>query len=133
MDIEKIIQELFFKAVKSSGPGGQHVNKVASKVQLSFNLAASQGLSDDEKKRLTEKLKTKITSDLVVIIQCDEERSQFKNKEIAIKRLVKLLQEALVQPKKRKPTKIPRAVIEKRIKEKRTISTIKQNRKRPEF
>ena len=66
------------------------------------------------------------------MLNCDENRSQLKNKEIITKRFLKLIQNALIIPKKRKPTKIPRSVIEKRIKAKRNISEIKQNRKRPE-
>jgi ribosome-associated protein len=132
MDSDKIIAELNFKAVRSSGAGGQNVNKVSSKVVLSFDLFNSQCLTDDEKKVLSEKLKTKLTSAGILILNCDEDRSQLKNKEIITKRFLKLIQNALIIPKKRKPTKIPRSVIEKRIKAKRNTSEIKQNRKRPE-
>lgn len=132
MDAEKIITELTFKAVRSSGAGGQNVNKVSSKVVLSFDLTNSQSLSEEEKILISEKLKTKLTSDGILILNCDEDRSQLKNKEIVIKRFLKLIQNALVIPKKRKPTKVPRSVIEKRINEKRNTSEIKQNRKRPD-
>ena len=132
MEAIKIITELTFKAVRSSGAGGQNVNKVSSKVVLSFDLLNSQSLSEDEKILISEKLKTKLTSDGILILNCDEDRSQVKNKEIVIKRFLKLIQNALVIPKKRKPTKIPRSVIEKRINEKRTTSEIKQNRKKPD-
>jgi len=133
MDSEKILTELNFKAVRSSGAGGQNVNKVSSKVVLSFDLPNSQSLLEEEKTLISEKLKTKLTSDGILILNCDEDRSQLKNKEIVIKRFLKLIQNALVVPKKRKPTKIPRSVIEKRIKEKRTTSEIKQNRKKPDL
>lgn len=132
MDSDKIIAELNFKAVRSSGAGGQNVNKVSSKVVLSFDLTNSQSLSNDEKIILSEKLKTKLTVEGILTLNCDENRSQLKNKEIVTKRFLKLIQNALIIPKKRKPTKIPRSVIEKRIKAKRTISEIKQNRKRPD-
>lgn len=132
MDVEKSLTELSFKAVRSSGAGGQNVNKVSSKVVLTFDLVNSQSLSDEEKTVLSEKLKTKLTSDGILILNCDEDRSQLKNKEIVTKRFLKLIQNALVVPKKRKPTKIPRSVIEKRIKDKRTTSEIKHNRKRPD-
>lgn len=132
MDTEKIISELSFKAVRSSGAGGQNVNKVSSKVVLSFDLFNSQSLAENEKNLITEKLKTKLTSEGILNLNCDEDRSQLKNKEIITKRFLKLIQNALVIPKKRKPTKIPRSVIEKRIKEKRTTSEIKQNRKKPD-
>lgn len=133
MDSDKILTELNFKAVRSSGAGGQNVNKVSSKVLLSFDLPNSQSLLEEEKTLISEKLKTKLTSDGILILNCDEDRSQLKNKEIVIKRFLKLIQNALVVPKKRKPTKIPRSVIEKRIKEKRTTSEIKQNRKKPDL
>jgi len=132
MDSDKIIAELNFKAVRSSGAGGQNVNKVSSKVVLSFDLFNSQCFADDEKTVLSEKLKTKLTSAGMLILNCDEDRSQLKNKEIITKRFLKIIQNALIIQKKRKPTKIPRSVIEKRIKAKRNISEIKQNRKRPE-
>lgn len=132
MDSDKIIAELNFKAVRSSGAGGQNVNKVSSKVVLSFDLTNSQSLSNDEKIILSEKLKTKLTVEGILMLNCDENRSQLKNKEIVTIRFLKLIQNALIIPKKRKPTKIPRSVIEKRIKAKRTISEIKQNRKRPD-
>jgi ribosome-associated protein len=132
MEAEKIISELQFKAVRSSGAGGQNVNKVSSKVVLTFNLTSSPSLSEEEKLLLSEKLKTKVTSEGLLILNCDEDRSQVKNKEIVIKRFLKLIQNALIIPKKRKSTKIPRSVIEKRLKSKRTTSERKQNRKRPD-
>ena len=133
MDSEKIRTELNFKAVRSSGAGGQNVNKVSSKVVLSFDLPNSSSLSEEEKELIQEKLNSKLTTEGVLILNCDEDRSQLKNKEIVTKRFLKLIQNALVIPKKRKPTKIPRSVIEKRIKEKRTTSEIKQNRKKPDI
>jgi ribosome-associated protein len=131
MDAVKILSELNYKAVRSSGAGGQNVNKVSSKVVLTFDLPNSLCLSEDEKALLSEKLKTKLTLEGILILNCDEDRSQLKNKEIVAKRFLKLLQNALLVPKKRKATKIPRSVIEKRIKAKRNISVIKQNRKKP--
>jgi len=133
MDVVKIISELNFKAVRSSGAGGQNVNKVSSKVVLTFDLPNSLCLSEDEKALLSEKLKTKLTLEGILILNCDEDRSQLKNKEIVTKRFLKLIENALIVPKKRKPTKIPRSVIEKRIKAKRNTSEIKQNRKKPEL
>ncbi len=133
MDKEKIITELTFKAVRSSGAGGQNVNKVSSKVVLTYDLNASQALSEEEKELLFVKLKSKLTLENVLIINCDEDRSQFKNKEIVIKRFLDLIAKSLVIPKKRKPTKIPRSVIEKRLKNKSLMATIKQNRRKPEL
>ena len=132
MNKEKIINELKFKAVRSSGAGGQNVNKVSSKVVLTYDLNASQALSEEEKEVLFVKLKSKLTLENILIINCDEDRSQLKNKEIVIKRFLDLITKSLVVPKKRKPTKIPRSVIEKRLKNKSVMATIKQNRRKPE-
>lgn len=132
MKTERILTELNFKAVRSSGAGGQNVNKVSSKVVLTFDLNASQALDEEEKTLIASKLATKLTSENLLILNCDEDRSQLKNKTIVTKRFLDLIQKALVVPKKRKATKVPRSVIEKRIKEKRNTSEIKQNRKKPE-
>ena len=126
MEIQKIISELTFKAVRSSGAGGQNVNKVSSKVVLTFDLKNSQGLTDEEKLLVETKLSSRLTSDFVLILNCDEDRSQFRNKEIVIKRFLELIKNALFVPKERKPTRIPKSVIKKRIKDKKTISEIKK-------
>lgn len=129
--MDKIISELHFKAVRSSGAGGQNVNKVSSKVVLIFDLQHSQALSEDEKKVLKTNLASRLTTDFVLILNCDEDRSQIKNKEIVIKRFLQLIKKALIIPKERKPTKIPKSVIRKRIKDKKNISDIKKSRKKP--
>jgi len=131
MDTEKIISELSFKAVRSSGAGGQNVNKVSSKVVLSFDLNASQALSEEQKLLLETNLATRLTSENILILNCDEDRSQLKNKEIVVKRFLELIKKGLYVPKIRKATKIPKSVIKKRIKDKKNISEIKKSRKKP--
>ena len=131
MDIDKIISELTFKAVRSSGAGGQNVNKVSSKVVLSFDLYASQGLSDEEKLLLETNLASRLTSENILILNCDEDRSQIKNKDIVIKRFLEIIKKGLFVPKIRKATKIPKSVIKKRIKDKKNVSEIKQSRRKP--
>jgi len=133
METEKIISELSFKAVRSSGSGGQNVNKVSSKVVLSFDLNASEALTEDEKTRISTKLATKLTSDSLLILNCDEDRSQLKNKAIVTRRFLEMMEKALRIQKKRKPTQVPKAVIEKRLKDKSVASEIKQNRKKPKL
>lgn len=133
MDLDKIKSELSYKAVRSSGAGGQNVNKVASKVILTFDILQSNGLSNSEKDLLKSKLKPRLTSDFVLMLNGEEDRSQIKNKALVTKRFFEILKIALTIPKQRKATKIPRSVIEKRIKAKRNNSIIKLNRKRPEF
>ncbi|MCI4443636.1 MAG: aminoacyl-tRNA hydrolase [Lentimicrobium sp.] len=133
MEPEKIISELQFKAVRSSGAGGQNVNKVSSKVVLSFDLKNSQALSDEEKVRLETKLSSRLTSDLVLILNCDEDRSQLKNKAIVTKRFLDIITAGLLVPKIRKATKIPKSVIRKRIKDKKNLSEIKKSRRKLDF
>lgn len=133
METEKLLSELQFKAVRSSGAGGQNVNKVSSKVVLNFDLKNSQGLSEDEKVLLENKLASRLTSDQILILNCDEDRSQLKNKAIVTKRFLDIIVVGLVIPKIRKATKIPKSIIKKRIKDKKSLSEIKQSRKKPEF
>jgi ribosome-associated protein len=133
METDKLLSELNYKAVRSSGAGGQNVNKVSSKVVLSFDLANSQAFEEAEKELLFTKLANKLSNENLFILNCDEDRSQRKNKEIVTKRFLEIIKKALVIPKKRKATRIPRSVIEKRIKAKRNTSEIKQNRRKPEF
>ena len=104
-----------FKAVRSSGAGGQNVNKVSSKVVLSFDLKNSQALSDEEKVLLETKLSSRLTLDTILILNCDEDRSQLKNKAIVTRRFLDIITAGLVVPKIRKATKIPKSVIRKRI------------------
>nr|WP_315212046.1 alternative ribosome rescue aminoacyl-tRNA hydrolase ArfB [uncultured Flavobacterium sp.] len=133
MEKQKIISELSFKAVRSSGAGGQNVNKVSSKVVLTFDLKNSQALTEEEKLLVETKLPSRLTTDLVLILNCDEDRSQFRNKEIVTKRFLELIKNALLIPKERKPSKIPKSVIRKRIKDKKNISEIKKTRRKPDF
>jgi ribosome-associated protein len=133
LEPSKIKSELQFKAVRSSGAGGQNVNKVSSKVVLSFDLKNSQALSEEEKMRLETKLSSRLTSDLVLILNCDEDRSQLKNKAIVTKRFLDIITLGLHIPKIRKATKIPKSVIRKRIKDKKNISEIKKSRRKPDF
>jgi ribosome-associated protein len=133
LNTEKILHELDFKAVRSSGAGGQNVNKVSSKVVLSFNMPASQSLTDDEKTLITKNIASKLTTDGILILQCDEDRSQLRNKNIVTRRFLTLLQESLKEDKPRIATKIPRSVIKKRIQNKRNLSEKKQSRRKPDY
>ncbi|WP_026703516.1 alternative ribosome rescue aminoacyl-tRNA hydrolase ArfB [Flavobacterium soli] len=133
MDKEKIISELNYKAVRSSGAGGQNVNKVASKVVLSFDLLNSEALVEEEKTLLENKLSSRLTSEGILILNCDEDRSQLKNKEIVTKRFLQIITQGLIVPKIRKTTKVPKSVIRKRLKDKKNNSEIKQNRRKPDF
>ena len=133
MEIQTILSEVKYKAVRSSGAGGQNVNKVSSKVVLTFDLSSSKGFSQEEKLLLESNLQNRLTADLILILNCDEDRSQLKNKEIVAKRFLEIIKKGLHVPKERKPTKIPKSVIRKRIKDKKSLSVTKQNRRKPDF
>ena len=109
MNKEKILLELDFKAVRSSGSGGQNVNKVSSKVVLTFDLENSSSLSDEEKEMLKQKLSSKLTQNNVLILNCDEDRSQLKNKTTIIKRFLSIIEKGFHKPKTRKATKTPKS------------------------
>lgn len=133
MDIKIIIQELNFKAVRSSGAGGQHVNKVSSKVELFFDIKHSNGLTFEEKELLLKKLTHKISKENVLILTCSESRSQHKNKEIITQRFSELIINGLKVPKKRKATKPTKSSVEKRIDKKKKTAYKKAFRKKPEL
>lgn len=130
MDSENIVKELQFKAIRSSGAGGQHVNKVSSKIELTFNLGNSISLSDEEKELLKTKLSSKLSKENILILFCDDTRSQHKNKEIVIKRFLELLKLNLIIPKKRKKTKPSKASVKKRLENKKKLSEKKNNRRK---
>jgi ribosome-associated protein len=132
-DERAILSELSFKAIRSSGAGGQHVNKTSSKVELTFDLENSQCLSDTQKEVLKTNLSSRLTKLNVLILQCGESRSQHKNKSIIIQRFLDLITENLIEEKDRIPTKIPRAVVRKRLTNKRKTSEKKAKRKPPEI
>jgi len=133
MDKEKIIKELVYKAIRSGGPGGQHVNKVSSKVQLTFDVRNSEGLSTEEKERLCEKLNNQLSKLGVLLLSADDKRSQLQNRTIVTKRFFNLIKDALKIKKKRKASKPSKAAIEKRLKEKKIASQKKSNRVKPDY
>ena len=123
-------KETIFKASRSGGKGGQNVNKVSSKVELLFSVNDSALFTADEKALLNEKLASRFNKDGLVQVICDEERSQYLNKEKALERLVVLLTKALHKPTLRKPTKISKAAKLARLASKKITSDKKEGRKR---
>ena len=121
--------EYVIKATRSSGKGGQNVNKVSTKVELIFNLLKSTLLSEKEKNLLSEKWSNRLAQDGTIRIVCQEDRSQLKNKEIAILKFYDLLKKSLRKPKKRIATQPGKAVKEERLKEKKKIAEKKEIRK----
>jgi len=128
---EELIKEVIFKTSRSGGKGGQNVNKVSSKVELIFNVLNSSFLSDEEKSLLQEKLANRLDTEGNLHIVSQEDRSQLLNKQRTVIKLMNLLTKSLQVQKKRKPTRIPKAVIEKRLSTKSITSSKKENRKKP--
>ncbi len=131
MDFSSIQQEIAFKTSRSSGAGGQHVNKVSSRVSVFFQLQQSKGLSDVEKNILTQRLSNKLTKEGTLILHCETSRSQHKNKEEVIVKLRTLLVTSLKKTKKRIPTKISKSAVRKRLKNKKIHAKKKTSRKKP--
>ncbi|MUH35775.1 aminoacyl-tRNA hydrolase [Zobellia amurskyensis] len=133
MNKSQLLQELNFKAVRSSGAGGQHVNKVSTKIDLSFSVEESNGLTVIEKERINDKIGHRLTKEGILQMQCDETRSQHRNKELAIARFLNLIEDALKVKKKRRKTKPSRSSIEKRLKHKKKNAQKKTNRGKPQM
>ncbi len=128
--IRDFTSEFKFSSSRSSGPGGQNVNKVNSRIELRFNIIKSELLNEDEKVIILRKLKTKINSDGDLIITAQEDRSQLKNKQEAIGKFYDMIIKALTPVKKRRATNPTKSSVEKRLKKKKEGSEIKQMRKK---
>lgn len=124
-------KELVFNVSRSSGPGGQSVNKLNTKVELRFDVINSQILTQEEKDLVFDKLHKKISIEGILIVINQTERSQLKNKELAIARFNIMMEEALRPPKIRKKTKPSKKSKEKRLKNKQKHAEKKHLRKRP--
>lgn len=120
MDTSTLHKELKFRTSRSSGSGGQHVNKVATRVELLFDVMASQQLDEAQKQRVQQRLANRITKEGILLLECSETRSQHRNKELVTEQFDQLLAEALKAPKRRK--KVPdarQAAPQSRLQEKR--------------
>jgi ribosome-associated protein len=119
--------EIDLRASRSSGPGGQHANVTASRIEAVFDVEASDSLSDQQRERLMEKLGSPVTA------VAQDARSQARNREIALERLREKLAEGLRRPKPRKRTRPSRAAKERRLEQKRRRSERKSQRRRPDY
>ncbi len=123
--------EIYFTFTRSGGPGGQKVNKTSTRVTLLFDVEASAGLTDAERARIKRRLATRISKDGVLRVVSQKHRNQAANRTAALERFAELLREALKPERRRKPTRVPEAVREERLREKKHRSRLKRERGRP--
>jgi ribosome-associated protein len=123
-------EELELSASRSSGPGGQHVNTTDSRIQVRWDVQRTLALTDEERERVAKRLASRLTQDGVLVLACDVHRSQRRNREEVLARLADLVRQALVRPRPRKPTAVPRSVREKRLQAKRARADLKRIRRR---
>lgn len=125
------LAELSFRATRSGGPGGQHVNTSSTRIELWWDVAGSPSLDSEQRERVRARLASRLTDDGLLRIVVSETRSQAQNRERAIGRFEELLAAALVPPKRRKATRPPRAAKERRLSDKKQQSVRKQQRRPP--
>ena len=121
--------ELQYRATRAGGPGGQHVNTSSTRIELLWDLPRSQAVTEEQRERLRAKLAARLDADGMVRVVASDRRSQQQNREAADERLVALVRHALHVPKRRKPTKPPKAAKERRLAEKRKRSERKRDRR----
>lgn len=126
------LSEFEFNYVRASGPGGQNVNKVSSKVQLRWPVEESPSLPDDVARRFHKQNRRRINSEGVFVLSSQRYRDQPRNKADCLEKLAALLEEASRRPRRRKKTKVPRRARERRLREKRRRSETKQRRRPPD-
>ena len=133
MNWDTILTELTYRTSRSSGAGGQHVNKTETKVEVLFNVNSSEGLSEEEKLLIHSKLLARITEEGILVMSSQKSRSQFSNKEDVTERLQHQLEKALIPKVKRKKTKPSQESVEERLAKKKLRAETKESRRKPEY
>ncbi|WP_294670399.1 alternative ribosome rescue aminoacyl-tRNA hydrolase ArfB [uncultured Fluviicola sp.] len=128
LSAHQVLSEISFRTSRSGGKGGQNVNKVSSKVELNWNIQASTLITDEQREILLNKLSHKITKDGVLQIISQTHRTQLGNKQLVLEKLDELLESAFKVVKKRKQTKVPKGVKERRLLVKKKKAEIKKLR-----
>ncbi len=130
LSVHQVLSEISFRTSRSGGKGGQNVNKVSSKVELNWNIQASSLITDEQRETLLNKLSHKITKDGVLQIISQTHRTQLGNKQLVLEKLDELLESTFKVVKKRKETKVPKGVKERRLLVKKRKAEIKKLRRR---
>ena len=131
--VDAFLPEITFQTSRSSGPGGQNVNKVESRVELRFHVQNSQVLSESQKALILEKVGNQLTAEGLLLVTAQDDRSQLRNKEIALARFHELLQKSLRRPKPRKATKPSKSAVRKRLEGKKLHGEKKASRGKPNY
>ena len=127
------VSELRYQFSRSGGPGGQHVNRTETQVELTFDVEGSATLDDSQRARVLDKLASVIDGRGVLHLSCQTSRSQARNRAEVTERFQRLLQKALHVPKRRRATRPSRAAVERRLEEKRRAGTLKRERRRQQL
>jgi ribosome-associated protein len=126
--MQTVFAEAEIKSTRASGPGGQHVNKTSSAIQVKFSITQSYGLTPFEKEKLLARLQHRIVQGEFLMMRSEEERDQISNKKKAVEKIVQLIMDSLIDPKKRVKTRVPYGAKVRRSEDKKIKSAVKKTR-----